>query len=295
VKRIDFSPRALCAALLLFASAHASAALFDDDEARKRIELTNTRLSQVQKQLEDRIAVLEVQLKNQGLVELFNSVELMKADLAKLRGQVEVLTYELDQSGKRQRDLYVDLDSRLRKLESGPGLGTPVADAGAATAAPGAVSGAAPNAGSAAVAPAVSGTLGTPPVTPGAPPAANEQRAYDAALDQFKSGSYPAAISSFSAFVKAWPRSALAPSAQYWIGNAYFALRDYKGAIAAQQKLIAAWPDSAKAPDAMLNLASSQLELGDTKSAKRSLDSLLARYPASPAAETAKQRLARMK
>ena len=53
-----------------------------------------------------------------------------------------------------------------------------------------------------------------------------------------------------------YPQSQLAPSAQYWIGNAHYALRDYKSAISAQQKLIATWPDSAKAPDAMLNIAS---------------------------------------
>ena len=54
-------------------SAHA--ALFDDDEARKRIADTNARLAQVQKQLEDRISALEGQLRSQGLVDLFNSVE----------------------------------------------------------------------------------------------------------------------------------------------------------------------------------------------------------------------------
>ena len=97
------------------------AALFDDDEARKRIDATNQRLTQVQKQLDDRIAALEAQLKSQGLVELFSQVEQLKADVAKLRGQIEVLTYEQEQQQKRQRDLYVDLDSRLRKLEGGPG------------------------------------------------------------------------------------------------------------------------------------------------------------------------------
>ena len=96
------------------------AALFDDEEARKRIETTNQRLAQMQKQLEDRIATLEAQMKSQGLVELFNQVELLKADAARLRGQFEVLAHELDEAQKRQRDLYVDLDTRVRRLEAGP-------------------------------------------------------------------------------------------------------------------------------------------------------------------------------
>ena len=81
-------------------------------------------------------------------------------------------------------------------------------------------------------------------------------------------------------------------SAQYWIGNAYYALRDYKMAIAAQQKLLASWPDSQKAPDALLNIASSQAEMGQTRMARESLQELLKKYPGTPAADQAKQRLA---
>jgi len=58
-------------ALALVVVAHtANAALFDDEEARRRIADTNTRLAQVQRQLEDRIAALEAQIKSQGLVDL---------------------------------------------------------------------------------------------------------------------------------------------------------------------------------------------------------------------------------
>jgi tol-pal system protein YbgF len=243
------------------------AALFDDEEARKRIEATNQRVTQVQRQLEDRIGALETQLKSQGLVELFSQVEQLKSDVAKLRGQIEVLIYEQEQQQKRQRDLYVDLDSRMRKLEGGPG-------------------------------PAAAG--GEPPVAPVASPpppapvaaASNEQKAYDVALDQFKAGSYGPAIAGFNAFVKTYPKSALAPSAQYWIGNAQYAQRDFRGSIATQRQLIAAYPDSLKVPDAMLNIATAQLDLGDAAAARRTLEDLVAKFPKSDAAVKAKQRLA---
>jgi tol-pal system protein YbgF len=251
----------------VFVTLSARAALFDDDEARKRIEATNQRLTQVQKQLDDRITALETQLKSQGLVELFSQVEQMRADVARLRGQIEVLVYEQEQQQKRQRDLYVDLDSRLRKLEGGPG---PAAGGGEAP----------PPA-----------TAMTPPAPTG-PAASNEQRAYDIALDQFKAGSYPAAIAGFSAFVKTFPKSALAPSAQYWMGNAQYAQRDFRGAIATQRQLIAAYPDSLKVPDAMLNIAAAQLDVGDAAAARRTLEDILAKYPKSDAAIKAKQRLA---
>jgi len=276
IKPVRLRLTVLALAALGFAHA-ASAALFDDEEARRRIEATNARLAQVQKQLEDRIAAVEKELKNQGLIELFRDVEQIKADIARLRGQVEVLTHELEQSQKRQRDLYVDLDSRLRKLESAP--------AGAAAGGE---------------APAAATVAGSPPAPPpaaaaGARPASDasaEQKGYDTALEQFKAGNYPAAVAGFQAFVKAYPKSPLAPSAQYWVGNAQFAQKDFRGAIASQRQLIASYPDSQKVPDALLNIGSSQFELGDAAGARRTLQDLVARHPQSEAAAKARQRLA---
>ncbi len=266
----------------------ARAALFDDEEARKRIEATNQRLTQLQ----DRVAALETQLKSQGLAELFSQVEQLKSDVARLRGQIEVLTYEQEQQQKRQRDLYVDLDSRLRKLEGGPGNGPAAAEGGAPPSA--SAGGAGPTAGAPVNPPppnlpapagpaggARAGTLDT----------AAEQKAYDAALDQFKAGRYGPAIAGFSAFVKSYPKSPLAPSAQYWIGNAQFAQRDFKGAIASQRQLIAAYPDNAKVPDAMLNIATAQFELGDAAGSRKTLQDLIAKHPQSDAAAKAKARL----
>lgn len=276
------------AALALFvASGAAHAALFDDEEARKRIADTNVRLAQVQAQLEARIGALEQQLKAQGLVEMLSAVEQIKADLAKLRGQLEVVTFELAEAQKRQRDLYVDLDSRLRKMETAaapsPGVGMPVPPSMDMNATPGA----APN-------PQATGASPPPPTAaqqPILPVTAQEQKVYDAALDQFKRGDYNGAIASFQGFVKTYPRSLLASSAQYWVGNAQFARKDYKSAIATQRTLIQTWPDSPKVPDALLAVASSQSEQGDNASARKTLEELIAKYPQSEAAGKAKQRL----
>jgi tol-pal system protein YbgF len=254
------------AALALSPSARAG--VFDDDEARKRIEATNLRLAQIQKELDDRLSALEVQLKSQGLVEMFSQVEQLKSDVAKLRGQIEVLAYEQEQQQKRQRDLYVDLDSRLRKLEGGPAAAAAGSDTVASPVA--------------AVAP--------PPIS-AAPAPANEQRAYDAALDYFKAGNYGAAIAGFGALVKTFPKSSLAPSAQYWIGNAQYAQRDFRGAIASQRQLIVAYPDSPKVPDAMLNIATCQVDLGDVAASRRTLEDVVAKYPQSDAAIKARLRL----
>jgi tol-pal system protein YbgF len=285
--------RVVLAALALACAAQgARAALFDDNEARKRIDETNQRLTQIQRQLDERVGALEQQLKSQGLVDLFSQVEQLKADLSRLRGQVEVMTYELEQSQKRQRDLYVDLDTRLRKIESAaaPAAGTPDANppnaGGTGTGAAGggvaqADTGTGTNAG---------GNTGTmPPRNPA--DAANEQRAYDAALDRFKRGDYAGAITGFTTFVKSYPRSPLAASAQYWLGNAQYARKDYRASIQSQRQLILNYPDNPKVSDAMLNIASAQADMGDTAAARRTLEDLMAKYPKSDAALKARQRL----
>jgi tol-pal system protein YbgF len=251
------------------ATVPARAALFDDDEARKRIDALKVRVDQMERTLSQRLDTLEA--KNAALVDLFRDVEQIKADIAKLRGQYEVMSYELEQAQKRQRDLYLDLDSRLRKLEGGPGA--PAANADAAPAGGGASS-------------------TTPPATGRPGDFASEQRAYDIALEQFKSGGYPAAIASFQAFVRTYPKSPLAPSALYWVGNAQYAQRDFRAAIATQRQLLATYPDSQKVPDALLNVASCQIELGDAAATRRTLEEIVAKYPTSEAAGKARQRLA---
>ncbi len=220
----------------------AVAQLFGSDEA-------------FQKEVRSRLDKLEANsAERRLLIDLANQIDLLRADVARMRGEVELLVHRIDTLEKRQKDLYLDIDTRLRKLEPPVPGGSPGGEAQA---------------------------------TP------NEAKAYEEALNQFKLGKYSTAISAFEVFLKTFPTSPLAPSAQYWIGNSYFAKRDYKNSLAAQQKVLSDWPDNPKAADAMLNIASSQEALGDRRGAQETLKDLIQRYPASPAAASAKQRLER--
>jgi tol-pal system protein YbgF len=248
-------PQRLLAVLVLaLAAGGAQAGLFDDDEARKQIaELkAEAAASQVaiQKALDERIGRLDAALKDRA-VDLAQLIDALRQDTTRLRGQIEVLLNQTETMERRQKDLYVDLDTRLRRLEQ-----------------------------------AFQEKVASPERE-----AQKEKEAYEAALNQFKVGNYQASVAAFQTFVVNYPNSQLVPAAQYWIGNAYYATRDYKVAIATQQKVVAAWPDNPKAPDAMLNIASAQAELGDQKAARETLRVLTQKYPTSPAAEEAKQRL----
>ncbi len=242
--------------LSLFAAGAAHAGLFDDDEARKQIADLRAQFeqaAQAQKALVDRLAAMESSQQNRAL-DLAQMIDGLKQDLARLRGQIEVLTNQGQTLERRQKELFSDLDARLRKLEKVQNDASEKAAQAERQ-------------------------------------AQAEKQAYEAALNQFKVGNYQTAIATFQTFMVNFANSDLVPSAQYWVGNAYYALRDYKVAIAAQEKVVKSWPDSPKAPDALLNIASAQSEMGEHKAARDTLRKLVQKYPGSPAAEQAKQRM----
>jgi tol-pal system protein YbgF len=256
--------RAVSVRLLLAGALAASAlpvfaqGLFDDSEARRRIDTLRQQMDANQRSIDERLAKMEGTSTNRdALLDLSTQLEAMRGDLAKMRGQLEMLSNQAENADKRQKDFYLDIDTRLRKLESAGeqtgGEKKPAADA---------------------------------------EPSPAENKAYQAALDQFKLGNYPLAVSAMQGFLVTYPTSSLAPNAQYWVGMAYSGQRDYKNSISAQRKLLQTWPDSPKAPDAMLSIASAQETMGDRKSAQKTLEDLVGKYPSSSAATSAKQRLA---
>jgi tol-pal system protein YbgF len=277
----------LCAAAMaLGAAGGLRAALFDDNEARrqiaverKRVDEMSARLAAQNQQLES-IAAKVVKIddavgKNQGLLDLFREIENLKAELAKMRGQMEVLNNGIETAQKRQKDFYVDLDSRLRRLESPPVAAPGASDPASLTA------GGAPGAGS---------TAGSASAA-----VAAETRAYEAAQNLRRIGNYQGAIVAFQNFIKQYPKSALASSAQYWIGDSYFNMRDFRLAIASQRVVLKNYPESAKVPDALLNIASAQAELGETAAARKTMEEIVAKHPSSDAADKARRRIASLK
>jgi tol-pal system protein YbgF len=242
--------------------------LFDDNEARRRVEVLRQQLTESQRISDERLAKIEAAVSGasdrNAVLELSSQIDALRSDIARMRGQLEVMANQVEMGDKRQKDLYLDIDTRIRRLEE--------ARERQAAAPP------------------------APPTAPAAPAepaqAAGEIRAYQAALDQFKLGNYSLAVAAMQGFLVTYPSSTLAPNAQYWIGMAHSGQRDYKSAIAAQRKLLTSWPDSEKAPDALLSIASSQETMGERRSAQETLKEVIARYPASSAAASAKQRIA---
>ncbi len=68
--------------------------------------------------LEERMAVVEQKLDNQALLEMSRQLDALSAEVRRLRGELEKLQHELDAARRQQRDQYVDLDGRLRAVET---------------------------------------------------------------------------------------------------------------------------------------------------------------------------------
>jgi tol-pal system protein YbgF len=226
----------------------ASAGLFDDKEARAAVERLRVDVDALSERVERA---------SRNQIDFANQSEALKAELARIRGQMEVLVNEIEATQKRQRDFYIDLDTRLRKLETNAAAPAPEPRA-----------------------------ADIPRQDP-----AMEGRDYETALGLFKAGKYKEAEAAFLAFIKAWPNSNLLPNAHYWSASSHYQLKDYRTAADMFAKVAAAWPNNDKAPDSLLAQGNALSEAGDAKGARKALETLVAQYPTSTAAQTAKQRL----
>lgn len=239
-------------ALALWLPLQAQAGILSDDEARKAILDLRTKVEALARDLNSRI---DTKSDKTAALEMVNRNEELMSEMAKLRGQLEVLSNEVSNTQKRQKDFYTDLDARIRKLE--PRQVT--IDGQEAAVAP------------------------------------DEQTTYETAMATFKAGDYKNAAVQLGDFVRRYPASNYASSAQYWLGSAFYAQRDCKKAIAAQQVVVSTYENSPKAPDAMLNIGTCYAELKDKKSATKAMKDLIAKYPDSAAAQAARDQLPALK
>ncbi|MFZ5578867.1 MAG: tol-pal system protein YbgF [Pseudomonadota bacterium] len=194
----------------------------------------------------------------------------MQAELRELRDLVERQGHELEILKKAQKDTYADTDRRLRVFEQAGG---------------------APQATTPASAPAASATESG---SSSAPPAADEQGAYDQAFALLKGGKYDQAIKAFDGFVKGYPASANVPNAQYWSGEARYVQGDLKGAMTQFESVVRNAPAHPKVPDALLKIGYLYYDQKNFARAREVLSKVKAQFPGSQAANLSDQRLKRM-
>jgi tol-pal system protein YbgF len=88
-------------------------------------------------------------------------------------------------------------------------------------------------------------------------PAGSASAQYNAAFGLLKQADYPAAEEALKTFVAQHPKDALAGSAQYWLGETYYARGRYAEAASAFAEGYKNYPKGTKSPDELLKLGMS--------------------------------------
>jgi tol-pal system protein YbgF len=210
--------------------------------------------------IDTRLARIERVVSNQSLLDMANQVESLRSDVRAMHNDVDVLSHSLESARKQQKDLYADLDARLKAVEARGGAAAAAASAGG----------------------------GDSQSTDA------DKVAYQAAFDLLKAGQYDRAIAGFQDFLSKYPNSALADNAQYWLGEAYYVNKQFPESLAAFQRVVDKFPGSRKLPDALLKIGYCDYELKEYSAARGALEQVAAKFPDQPAARLAQQRLEKM-
>lgn len=260
--------------------------------------------------LSERVERLEQQVSgngSSGSIDLVNQIQALQSQVQALQGQVEELRHELGQAQQRSKDQYIDLDSRIGRIEGG-------AAGVAASASPGSVNqdlqdielGSTPQAGpstltstdsqltspgeTGASAPVELGEPATQELPALADPEA-EKRTYDEAFSALKDGRYAESARRFQSFIDQYPDSDLTGNAYYWLGESYYVTQNYQVALETFGTLLARFPQNQKAPDAMLKTGYCQYELKQWDAAEATLNKVLATYPDTTVSRLAEGRM----
>ena len=240
------------------------------------------------RELDERLKRLERLFGSESLFKLFDEVEALGTEVRELRGQMEALSHRIDQMEERQRQLYLDADQRLQRIES---------------AAPAQAAGSSPQPGALPAAPTTPTQTATPgQIPPTTTPTAQtsdatgvdpykEQEAYQGAFDLLKSGRYDEAAVAFQQFIAEFPTGSYADNAQYWLGETFYITRRFEQAVQEFERLASTHPTSQKLIHALLKIGYSHDELGNLEEAERVLGELIERHPQSAAAGLARKRL----
>lgn len=105
---------------------------------------------------------------------------------------------------------------------------------------------------------------------------------YKASLDLLKKKEYGAALKGFESFLSNHKDHELSGNAQYWLGEAHFAMNNYSKASVAFLTAYKDYPNNTKRAESLLKLGQSLGKLGKNKEACATFQKLLTDFPNAP-------------
>ncbi len=224
-------------------------------------------------------------------LQLLEKLNRLSQEVLQLRGKVEVLEFELEQTRSRQRQLYDDLDQRIRQFEREvqgdvevvepepdtsiqlPDTGTEAQDQLEETE-------------------TTTETEPAPAVVVADPAAVRE--VYDGAFQALREGRYEDAITQFETLIQTYPDSDLVDDSMYWIAESNYVTQNYQASLPEFERVIREYPESQRAPEAMLKIGYIYYDMEQFESARDYLLEVIDKFPASRSAFSARRRLNKM-
>ncbi|NNE61305.1 MAG: tol-pal system protein YbgF [Woeseia sp.] len=218
-------------------------------------------------EMEKRLSAIERILSSGTLVDLTVQSNELGRQAAELQGRIESLEHETSEGASRQRDLYMDLDDRIQRLER-------------------------TTRGNSAASVRDGGSLepGELPL-----PGGSDRDNYQAAFELLKEQRYDEAAMGFEQFLVSFPESQLADNAQYWLAESHYVSGDFQEALGQFQIVVEKYPRSRKVPDALLKMGYCNYELQRWDNARSALQRVQGEFSDTTAARLAEQRLSRMR
>jgi tol-pal system protein YbgF len=265
--------------------------------------------------LTQRLQHLEEQMRSSPNGEAIARMEALQDEVQLLRGQVEQLTHQLEQTQSQQKTLYAELDKRLMQnnQQSTPAINPPASDSEVPT--PGSVDDiqvkrvelSKPLVKPAEetsnkkikLAPTMEASQvvqqSVEPVIAVQPNAAEEQKIYQSAYNLIKEKKYNDAVTVLQKMLKKYPSGQFASNAHYWLGELFGLMGKHDQALTEFKMIVKSHPHSSRVSDAQLKVGlilASQLKWTDAKVA---LKRVVSQYPGTSSAKMASEQLKQIK
>ena len=288
-------------------------AFLEDEEAREKINDLQNQLNSLRSEtlnsLEAEITDLQ-QILQGGSLQQFNSkINEIFDDIAKIRGDVEVLQFNFESFEDRQKINYQDIENRFSRIEeeleslknnsqnkeellkettesnqalevqenpvtSIESIQGDIAQELESTEQQG-----------------VNGNVETGKDLPPLIDEEQELNMFNDAEGLMRSTKYKEAFELFDRFVTTYPKSQRLVEAKKNIGYIQFALKNYKASLNTYDKLIANHPSHELMPEILYGKANTEIQLTRITKAKQTLRKIIKEYPNASNIESAKKRL----
>lgn len=240
----------------------------------RMLQEQNQQLQLLLGQLQEALKLVNAKLEDQAAASRKVAAD-QKLQLDTLTGDVRVVREKLDDTNVRLSTLSQEVDALRQSIPKTFSAFPAPAD------------------------PSAVGPDGAPvdPAAAPAPPAApstaglSPQRMFEEAKGDYAVGQWALALAGFETLIKTFPKSDLAPEAQYYIGETHMLEGKYDKGLAAYLSLINTYPSSGQVPSAYYKAGLAYFRLGQPDKATESWDICVKNYPDSEASRMAKQSL----